>query len=112
MLYSLVADIISFIMFLMAGFIGLLNGKSLENASAWRSSIEQAIAIGPNVIMDEWEKRGLPLPVDLKELDTELVKARNVENSLRRSRKTKIAALMGGGAIFFFLARYFSILGT
>lgn len=87
------------------------NGKSLKKVSGWRQSLEQAVSSGTHVIFDEWERRGLPLPLELDKILAELARVRKQENTIRKRRKIAIIILMVVGAFFFFFARYFSELG-
>lgn len=111
-MYSLAADIISFIMLLVAAFIGLWNGKSLEEVSGWRQSLEQAATSGTALVYDEWVRRGLPQPLDLDKILTELGRVRTQEKNIRKRRKITIIILIVVGAVFFFFAKYFSALGV
>ena len=111
-LYSLVADIVSFVLLLVVGFMGLWNGKSLQKTAAWRSKLEEAMKSGTHAVVDEWESHGLSFPVSPDKIEAELVKARDHESKLRRWRKIGIGILMILGAFFFFFARYLQTLGT
>jgi hypothetical protein len=110
-LYSHICDIVSFVLLLVVGFIGLWNGKSLQKATVWRIRLEQAKEHGMEKVRDEWEPHGLSFPISLEKVEAELLKARDHENSLRAWRKGLIVLLMTLGALFFFVAKYFSVLG-
>lgn len=111
MSYSVTADIVSFVALLGAGFIGLWNGKHLEQIAAWRKALEQAATSGTHLVLAEWEKRGLPMPLEHDKVLTELDRVTKQENSVRKGRKAAIIVLMIIGAVLFFVARYFSTLG-
>ena len=112
-LYSLIPDIVSFVLLLMAGSIEFLwNGKSLQEAVAWRSKLERATQSGTHEVVNDWESHGLSFPVSPDKVKAELVKARNHENSLRRRKKVVIVILLSAGAFFWFFARYLSALGA
>ena len=105
-LYSLIADIVSFLLFLLAGFVGLLDGKSFEEAVAWRDKLEEKKDHGTERIMAAWKLRKLPIPIQDDRFEAELLKAKGRVNWLKRLKKIVIAILMTLGAFFWFFARY------
>jgi hypothetical protein len=77
----------SFIMLFAAGLIGLWNGKRLEEVSGWRHRLEQAATSGTHLVLDEWERRGLPMPLEHDKIMAELAKVTEQEKTMRRRRK-------------------------
>ena len=110
-LFSLLADCVSSAMLLAAGFIGLLDGKCLEEARIERDELEKAAESGMSFARDYWKKHDVSYPISPDKVQLELAKARKHEGSLQRWRKTAIAVLMVVGIFFFFFARYLQTLG-
>lgn len=113
MLSSLIADSLSFLLLLMAGFVGLFyhGGKSLANAIAWRRRLEYALEHGTHNVTADWPIHGLSYPVGFEGIEIELKKTRLNESHLRHRKKIVIVTLLILGAFFWVLARYLTTVG-